>query len=367
MGSYKRFYFSRMTTPFITIPLITVGLLFLSACGTTPQAATQMDGTAPAPETEASTETSTETNDAALTVVTTVSPITNIVYNIGGDHIAITGIVPEGVNSHTFEPAPSDAQILAAADLVFINGLNLEEPTLRLAEANLRDGAEIILLGEQTITPDDYVYDFSFPLEAGSPNPHLWTNPFHSLTYAEIVRDKLMERDPTNADAYSANYDLFAERIATLDEAIKATVASIPEANRKLLTYHDSWAYFAPLYGMTVVGAIQPSDFAEPSARDVGDLITQIRDEEVPAIFGSEVFPSPILEQIAKESGANYVDDLRDDDLPGELGDDNHSFLGLMTENMRIMAEALGGDPTLMDTVDTTNIPGADNSIEQAQ
>lgn len=350
-----------------------ITLLLLSACGTTPAStapSNQPDSTEELSDDNSvdnSGENSGDNNTRTVTIVTTVSPITNIVYNIGGEHIQLTGIVPEGVNSHTFEPAPSDAQILGAADLIFINGLNLEEPTLRLAEANLSDGAEIVLLGELTISPEEYVYDFSFPLEAGSPNPHLWTNPFYSLKYAEIVRDKLIERDPDNADTYNANYDTFAERIATLDEAIKATVASIPEDSRKLLTYHDSWAYFAPLYGMTVVGAIQPSDFAEPSARDVGDLITQIRGEEVPAIFGSEVFPSPILEQIAKESGANYVDDLRDDDLPDEPGDANHSYLGLMVENMRIMAEALGGDPSLMESVDTTNIPGADSSIEQAQ
>ena len=80
-------------------------------------------------------------------------------------------------------------------------------------------------------------------------------------------------------------------RIGALDDAIKATIASIPAQNRKLLTYHDSWAYFAPVYDMTVIGAIQPSDFAEPSARDIADMIQQIRAENVPAIFGSEVFP----------------------------------------------------------------------------
>lgn len=305
--------------------------------------------------------------DGKLNVVTTVSPITSIVYNIGGDRINLTGIVPEGVNSHTFEPAPSDAKTLAEADLIFINGLNLEEPTRELAEANLKAGAEIILLGDQTITPEQYVFDFSFPEEAGSPNPHLWPNPFHSLKYAQIIRDVLSARDSANVDYYKTNYDAFAERIAALDEAIKAVVATIPEANRKLLTYHDSWAYFAPLYGMTVIGAIQPSDFAEPSARDVVDLITQIQAEEVPAIFGSEVFPSPILEQIAKESGAQYVDDLRDDDLPGQPGDANHSYLGLMVENMKIMAGALGGDPTVIADFDTSNIPGSDSAVEQAQ
>ncbi len=305
--------------------------------------------------------------DGKLTVVTTVSPLTNIAYNIGGDHINLIGIVPEGVNSHTFEPAPSDAKILAEADLIFINGLKLEEPTLELAEANKKPGAEIILLGEQTIAPDDYVYDFSFPKEGGSPNPHLWTNPLLSLRYAEIMRDALAKRDPTNASVYNANYDAFKQRIEILDKAIQETVDSIPPENRKLLTYHDSWAYFSPRYGMTVIGAIQPSDFAEPSARDVAGLIDQIRAEKVPAIFGSEVFPSPVLEQIAKESGAAYVDDLRDDDLPGAPGDANHSYIGLMVENLRIMAEALGGDPSIIQAVDVSNTPGADAGVRQSQ
>ena len=148
-----------------------------------------------------------------LHVVSTVSPVTNLIYNVGGDRIQLIGIVPEGVNSHTFEPAPSDARLLAQADLIFVNGLQLEEPTLRLAEANLADGAEIVLLGEQTIEPGDYVYDFSFPAEDGKPNPHLWPNPFLALRYAEIARDKLAERDPANADYYNANYAALEERI----------------------------------------------------------------------------------------------------------------------------------------------------------
>jgi len=302
-----------------------------------------------------------------LRIVTTVSPITNIAYNIAGDKAQITGIVPEGVNSHTFEPAPSDARLLAQADLIFANGLKLEEPTLKLAEANLKQGGEIVLLGEQTITPDQYVYDFSFPKEAGSPNPHLWPNPLFALRYAEIMRDTLVKRDPANADYYNANYDVFAERIAALEEAIKATVASIPEQNRKLLTYHDSWAYFAPVYGMQVIGAIQPADFAEPSARDVAGIIEQIRAEKVPAVFGSEVFPSPVLEQIARETGAQYIDDLRDDDLPGAPGEAQHSYLGLMAANLRVMAEALGGDPSIMEQFDVANVPGADAAVQQNQ
>ena len=306
-------------------------------------------------------------DDGRLRVVTTVSPITNIVFNIGGEHIHLDGIVPEGVNSHTFEPAPSDAITLAQADLIFLNGLNLELPSLELAQANLKDGGEIILLGELTIDPEDYVYDFSFPREAGNPNPHLWTNPFYGQEYARIAMEALVARDPDNAADYEANYAAFSSKIEQLDEAIRATTASIPAENRKLLTYHDSFAYFAPLYGYTVIGAIQPADFSEPSAQEVARLIEQLRNEEIPAIFGSEVFPSPILDQIGREAGAAYVDTLRDDDLPGDPGDENHSYIGLMVYDLQIMAEALGGDPALMADVDTANIPGIDSDVNQAQ
>ncbi len=302
-----------------------------------------------------------------LNVITTVSPITNLIYNVGGNRINLSGIVPEGVNSHTFEPAPSDAQKLGQADLIFVNGLRLEEPTLKLAEANKKADTEIITLGEQTITPDQYIYDFSFPKEAGSPNPHLWPNPIYALRYAEIARDALARRDPANADFYASNYAAYKARLEALDHAIRETIASIPESNRKLLTYHDSWAYFAPRYGMTVIGAIQPSDFAEPSAREVAALIEQLRAEKVPAIFGSEVFPSPVLDQIAKEARVHYVDTLRDDDLPGQPGDSNHSYIGLMVEDIEIMATALGGNPALIADFDTSNLPGLDSAVEQQQ
>ena len=306
-----------------------------------------------------------ESQQGRLQVVATVSPITNIVYNISGDHVDLTGLVPAGADSHTFELAPSDVVTMSRADIIFINGLLLEESTLRMAEANLKEGGEIVLLGEMVIGPDDYVYDFSFPKEAGSPNPHLWTDPIFALKYAEIVRDKLTARDPDNGGVYQANYDEFAARIKALDAAIQATTASIPETNRKLLTYHDSFAYFAPRYGYTVLGAIQPSDFSEPSSLEIAALIDQLRAGSVTAIFGSEIFPSRVIEQIGREADVKYVSTLSDDDLPGDPGDPDHSYIKMMVENLKTMAAALGGDPTLMDGVETGNVPGPDNSVRQ--
>lgn len=344
---------------------VVLGMALLAACVAPPAPATESSaGESAAAESSAADSAPAETK---LNVVSTVSPLVNIIYNIGGDRIQVSGIIPEGTNSHTFEPAPSDAQKLAEADLILVNGLKLEEPTMELAEASKQPDTEIISMGDQTITPDEYIFDFSFPESEGSPNPHLWVNPMYALRYAEIARDALVAHDPDNADYYNQNYDAFKAKIEALDAAIKETVASIPEQNRKLLTYHDSFAYFAPVYGMTVIGAIQPSDFAEPSAKEVADLITQVRDEKVPAIFGSEVFPSPVLDQIAAESGVQFVDTLRDDDLPGAPGEANHSYLGMMVEDLRTMAAALGGNPELIADFDTTNVPGQDNAVQQPQ
>jgi ABC-type Zn uptake system ZnuABC Zn-binding protein ZnuA len=297
-----------------------------------------------------------------LRVVTTVSPITNLVQNVGGGRVEVAGIVPEGTNSHTFEPAPSDARVMAEADVVFVNGLHLEEPTRELAEANVQDGVSIVQLGDRTITPDQYIYDFSFPREEGDPNPHLWTNPPYANRYAQVIRDTLSRLDPAGADEYGRNFDRLSARMDELDRLARQVTETVPPENRKLLTYHDSFPYFAREYGWQVIGAIQPSDFSDPTAADVARLIDQIRAEKVPAIFGSEVFPSPVLAQIAAEAGARFVAELRDDDLPGENGDPEHSYFGLMVFDFRTFMGALGGDISAFEGFDVTNIAGEETA-----
>ena len=292
-----------------------------------------------------------------LNIATTVAPITSIIANIaGGTSTSITGIVPEGTNSHTFEPKPSDAASLESADVIFINGLVLEEPTKDLAIANLKESANICELGTETLPESEYIYDFSFPKEGGKPNPHLWTNPPMAKQYAQVARDLLVRRDPVNAAIYEKNFDSFAVKIDALDSALKIATATIPADQRKLLTYHDAYAYFAKNYGYTVVGAIQPSSFDEPTPKEIAALILQVKKLGVKAIFGSEVFPSPVLEQIGLESDVRYVDVLRDDDLIGKPGDKEHSWLGLMRFNFVTIVEALGGDASALKLIDVQDV-----------
>lgn len=301
-------------------------------------------GTPPSPTSSIGWSDDLGEDNGKLNVATTVAPISSIVRNVGGTRINLHGIIPDGTDSHTFEPAPSDAKVLSHADLILVNGLHLEDPTIDLANANLKDGAEIYRLGDNTITEDQYAYDFSFPKDEGKPNPHLWMNVPFAAKYAELTQTKLSERDAANAASYQGNYDRYSAVLQQLDQGIMTAVQTIPAPNRKLLTYHDSFAYFAQRYGMTVIGAVQPSDFSEPSPKEVAALIDQIKQEQVPAVFGSEVFPSTVLAQIAKESGAAYIDKLRDDEPPGDPGTPEHTYVGLMLNDMKLMIPALGGN-----------------------
>ena len=167
----------------------------------------------------------------AIHVVTTVAPITSIAAAVIGDNAEITGIVPEGTNSHTFEPRPSDAEALETADVVFVNGLQLEEPTKELAEEVTRDGTPIIELADRTVTEDEWIYDFSFPEEEGKPNPHLWTNPPMAERYAEIIRDEMIELDPANQAEYEANTAAFVGQVDEFD-ACPAHARSPPSRPR---------------------------------------------------------------------------------------------------------------------------------------
>jgi ABC-type Zn uptake system ZnuABC Zn-binding protein ZnuA len=294
-----------------------------------------------------------------LKVVATVAPHADLVREIAGDRVEVVQMIPDGTDSHTFEPRPSDARFLQAADLIILNGLHLETPTQRMADANKRPETPYLLLGEGTITEADWMFDFSFPASAGDPNPHLWLNAAYAKNYAQLIATQLAALDPENADYYSANFATLAGRMDQLDVAIFQAVESLPENNRKLLTYHDSWAYFGRRYGMEVIGAIQPSDFSEPSPREVAALVDQVRQYQVPAIFGSEVYPSKVLEVIGRETGARYVDSLRDDNLPGAPGTPEHTYMGMMLEDMRMMFGALGGRTDAFDGIDPSPVAAA--------
>lgn len=320
-----------------------------------------------------------------LQVMAKLAPLADLASQVAGDRGEVHVLVPEGADSHTFEPRPADARRLAGIDVVFLNGLGLNASLVRLVEANAPEGTPIIHLAEQALEEDELVHDHvhddegdgpphthdggdeaeddggvdggddpghTHDDERAGPNPHAWLSVEIAIRYVEVIADALGQVDPDHEHIYRDNASAYIDQLRDLDDAIDEAVATIPGENRKLVTFHDSWSYFADRYGLERVAAVQPADFSQPSAAEIRRIIDQIRDEDIPAVFGSEVFPSDVLQVISEETGARYVADLADDDLPGSPDDPEHSYIGMMLRNATIIVEALGGDTSALDQLD---------------
>ena len=364
---------------------VLLAVLVVAACAAGPDAATPMgpaDGPEPEPAPTATPGSEqartpdaapTPTPEPAAAVVATVAPLADLVAQVGGQRVAVDLLVPAGADAHTYEPRPGDVALLAEADAYVGIGLDLNPAAVRLAEEHLPDGAPLVLLGEEHLDPQrlihDHVHDDGHShthddghthththddghthththdddVEAG-PNPHVWTSVRLAMELVDGIAAALAQLDPGGAETYDANARAYLLELRALDEAVRAAMATIPPDNRTLITYHDAWGYFAADYDLDAVTAVQPSDFSEPSAADVRELIDLIRAEDVPAVFGSEVFPSDVLDTIAAETGARYVGNLSDDMLPGRPGDPQHSYLGLMRRNATLIVDGLDGD-----------------------
>jgi ABC-type Zn uptake system ZnuABC Zn-binding protein ZnuA len=358
---------ARPRTPLRPPGLVLSALLVLAGCA----------GQDDAPVDTAEVEDAPERQDAEqeavggpeLHLVATVAPIADLVARVGGDRVEVTPLVPAGADSHTYEPRPGDLTTLAEADAYLGVGLDLNPAALALAEDNLADD-RVFRLGEEHLDTDTLVHDHVHDADGGhghaedgqghaddghshddegdaaeaGPNPHVWTGLGPAAELLDGIAETLTELDPDGEETYAENAEAARGELEELDGQIREAVATIPEDRRILVVYHDAWSYFARDYGLEMVTAVQPSDFSEPSAADVRDLIELLRDEDVPAVFGSEVFPSDVLDVISEEAGARYVGDLADDVLPGEPGDEEHSYLGLMRRNATVIVEGLGGD-----------------------
>lgn len=370
-------------------PLLAAAALVVatSACGTDAPPADPVDDTEgaagdPGEEPESAPEepeAEPEEPGPDLLVVSTVAPVADLVAQVLGDRGTVEALVPPGMDSHTYEPRPADVIPLTEADLFVGNGLDLNPASVELAEANLPDGAPLVLLGDVALTDEDlseeqwhdhgdgghshgdddhghthdddgHTHDDDHSHGA---NPHVWTSVPNVLAYVDVIETTLVDLDPEGADDYADRADALRDQLENLDDAIRTAVDTLDADRRKLVVYHDAWAYFGREYDVEVVAAVQPGDYAEPSASDVRAIIDQIRAEDVPAVFGAEEFPTSVAATIADETGADYVGELADDTLPGEPGDPEHSYVGMMAENVGRIVDALGGDSSALRAIVT--------------
>jgi ABC-type Zn uptake system ZnuABC Zn-binding protein ZnuA len=294
--------------------------------------------------------------EGALSVVVSDRPLADLVARVAGPEVAVTSVVPMGANGHTYEPRPEDARTLAKADVYIENGMGLNTVVSSFARSNYPTGTPHYALADvippREVLATDTPEQIAAHGHAHSFNAHFWPDPVYAAAYVNRIAEIMAKADPDGAAGYQERAAALVAKLKSLDVAFAAAIATIPEANRKMVVYHDSWSYFGRRYGLPVIGAIQPTDFSEPSAAELRRTIDQVRAARVPAFFGSEVFPSGVLKVIQEESGATYVADLSDDALPGNPGDPQHSYVGMMVANVRTIVTALGGNASGLDAVD---------------
>src|SRR3990172_9416773 len=280
---------------------------------------------------------------AKLSVVATTSILADVVGRIGGNEIELLSLLPIGVDPHAFEPTPRDAQALAEADVVLINGFGLEaflEDLIRQA-----GGSAPVVSASLGIVPLSFEGEEQEgeggAHEEHAADPHTWLDPNNVATWTETIEAALSALDPKRAEVFASNGQAYRAELATLDGEIRHLASRIPPENRKMVTDHDELGYFAEAYGFTVVGTVIPgaSSLAEPSARQLADLLDLVKAQQVPAMFVSSVVNPALVETFAADAGIRvatlYAHSLTAPDGPAP------TYLELMRYNAETIAAAL--------------------------
>jgi zinc/manganese transport system substrate-binding protein len=272
-------------------------------------------------------------SDADLTAVATTTEVADLVRQVGGERVDVRGLLSPGADPHGYEPRPSDAASIVDAGVVFKSGGDLDEWLDELID-NAGGDARVVTLIDSVKTIEG----------EGETDPHWWQDPRNAELAVAAIRDALAEADPDGRAGYERNAAAYTQKLGRLDREIAACIDQVPAAKRKLVTTHDSLGYFARRYGIDVVGSVIPSlsTQAQPSAGDIADLVDQVRDERVEAVF-PEAETSERLEQaLAREAGADVGDPLWADTLGGE-GSGAATYLGATAANTAALVDGMSG------------------------
>ncbi len=283
-------------------------------------------------------------------VAATISVLQDLVEQVGGDRVEAFSIVPVGGSPETYGPSPRDAGRISESQVVFENGLGLDAWVEDLVESAGNEEQTVVELSEG-LEPIEGVeheeeHGAEEPKEEGEHahehaegNPHLWLDVANAEHYVERIRDTLVEVDPEGAEEYEANTEKYLAELEVLDGYIRERVEGIPEERRKLVTFHDAFPYFAEAYGFELVGVVLENPEAEPSSREVAEVVRTIEEEGVPVVFTEPQFSAGLADTVAGEAGVEvrelYTDTLVDD----EAGD---TYEAMMRTNIDRISEALG-------------------------
>ena len=278
--------------------------------------------------------------DSKIPVVATFSILGDFVREVGGDRIDLSLLVGPGSDAHVYAPAPGDAKKLAAAKLVVQNGLGFEGWIGRLIKASNTKAR--IVVATRGVKPIKAPHGADHGHQHDENDPHAWQNVANAKVYITNIRDGLIAVDPAGKEAYSANAAAYLGKLDALEKDVRDAIAKIPQANRKVITNHEAFAYMGAAYGLRFIAPQGISTDAAPSAQSVARIIRQIRQEKIPAVFVENVADTRLAERIAKESGAKLGGTLFSDQL-SPAGGPAGTYIDMVRHNIRELTAALGG------------------------
>ncbi len=275
-----------------------------------------------------------------LAVMATTTQIGDWVRAVGGDRVAVHQVLQPNTDPHDYEPRPRDVEAAAGARLVFVNGDRLDAWAGKLVE-QAGGGPEVVDLG--AAVPVRVSGEPSGP-EASRYDPHWWHDPVNAEAAVRRIRDALEAVAPRDRPAFERNAAAYLGRLQALDRAIAGCLARVPPAQRKLVTDHDAFGYFARRYGIRVIGAVIPSQTteAQASAGDVARLTALIRREGVRAVFPESSLNGKLAEAIARDTGASAAYSLYGDTL-GPAGSEGATYLQMEAANADTMVRGFSG------------------------
>ncbi len=273
-----------------------------------------------------------------LRVVATTSLVGDAVARVGGESIALTTLMPPGQDPHSYQPAAADLAAAADADLIFVNGWNLEEGLLGDLDAA---GSAPLVPVSAGIAPQPSSSD---PTAA---DPHVWQDVANVMQWVETVAATLSEADPANAATYAANAAVYRAELADLDRFVREQTATVPAERRVLVTNHDTLAYFAAAYDFRVLGSVLPgaSTLAEATAANLAALAEAMAEAGVCSLFVETTAADQVARTLSEE--LDNCDEVRVlslySDALGPPGSGAESYVGMMRANVTIIVDALGG------------------------
>ena len=272
-----------------------------------------------------------------LRIVATTPVVTDWVRAVGGDDVAVRQLLKPLVDPHEYEPGTGDAAAVADSKLVVASGAGFDDWIVRLAKGS--GGVRVVALAPTALLRPPAL------TRAGEQiDPHFWHDPALAAAAVATLRDALAQADPAHAAGFRSRAGAYISRLAGLDRQLRAAVAAVPAARRKIVTDHDAFGYLARRYGIRVVGAAIPSTStaATANARDTARLIDTIRREHVTTLFSEASVDSKLIRQIARETGARVDDGLYGDTL-GPAGSGADSYVAMMAHNVRLLVAGMRG------------------------